>query len=204
MLLVNFAIGTVLLIAVHGTWGTITSMNGILTLVVYAMPGVVLVVLSPECSRRRRMLRGILARAGFLAIALVLYWAEGDHLWYGMAALLAGVLLLLGLPALARSGLPVVGRGAYDAKEQLTLLRQWRTNPAAGAAVLLLGYLAALTLLHSLTQTWVSDARVGTSLFVVVLAAVVFEGLVRLSRRHARPGLSPAPGPDVRHPVSFP
>ncbi|WP_372405603.1 APC family permease [Streptomyces luteireticuli] len=195
VLLVNFVLGSVILLAVRGTWETITSVNGILTLVVYAMPGVVLVALGPACSRRREAVRGILARTGFLTIALVLYWAESSRLWYGMAALMAGFLLLLGLPALARTGLPLVGRGAYDAKEQLTLLRQWRTNPAAGAAVLLLGYLAALTALHSLTQQWPSDARAGTSLFVLVLAAAVFEGLVRLSRRHRRPEPAPEPGP---------
>ncbi|KNB53216.1 amino acid permease [Streptomyces caatingaensis] len=202
VLLVNFVLGTLLLFGVHGAWRTVTSMNGILTLVVYAMPGVVLVALNPACSGRRRVVRGILARTGFLAIALALYWAEGGDLTCGMTALLLGVVLLLGLPSLARSALPVVGRGVYDAKEQLTLLRRWRTDPAAGAAVLLLGYLGALTLLRSLTEEGAADVRAGASLCVLALAAAVFEGLVRLSRRHGRPDPSAVPRRDAAGSVS--
>ncbi|WP_190133014.1 APC family permease [Streptomyces mashuensis] len=205
VLLVNFAVGAVIVTAIHGSWEKVSAMNGTLMLVVYAMPGVVLVALSPECSRRRRIVRGILARVGFLSIALVLFWVQRDSLWYGMAALLAGCVLLLGLPALARSGLPVLGRGAYDAQSHLALLRQWRTNPAAGAGVLLLAYLAALTLLRLLPDGWLWQSRPAARLVVLVLAAVVFEGLVRLSGRHIRgPGNTTAGPPPAPAPAPVP
>jgi amino acid transporter len=202
ILLVDFAIGWIALMAFHRSWRTLTAVISILALVVYAVPGVVLVALRshlPACSRRRNILRGILARAAFLTVALVLYRANRWYLSYSMAALLGGTVLLLLLPLLARWNLPVIGRvlRAYDAKEHVTQFRQWRTDPAVAAVGLLLGYLALLTLLtfldHSALfaggKTWVGLVAVG------LVAAVTFEGLVHLSRRHMakNPPTLPAP-----------
>ena len=145
------------------------------------------------------MLRGVLARAGFLTVALVLYRAGMQHLSYSMVALMGGGILLLLLPMMARWNLPAVGRvlRSYDAKEHVTLLRQWRTDPAVAAVGLLLGYLAMLTLLTFLDhdgffaggKTWMGLVAVG------LVAAATFEGLVCLSRRHMErhPPALPAP-----------
>jgi amino acid transporter len=202
ILLVDFAIGWIALMAFHRSWRTLTAVISILALVVYAVPGVVLVALRshlPACSRRRNILRGILARAAFLTVALVLYRADRWYLSYSMEALLGGTVLLLLLPLLARWNLPVIGRvlRAYDAKEHVTQFRQWRTDPAVAAVGLLLGYLTLLTLLTFLDhsaffaggKTWVGLVAVGLA------AAVTFEGLVHLSRRHMakNPPTLPAP-----------
>ena len=91
--------------------------------------------------------------------------------------------LLLCLPIVAR-WLPAFGR-MYDAKVHVTLLRHWRTSPAAQAALWLIGHLAVLTLL-----TLLGDSSIGVlpkvlgGLLAVAAALAAFEGLVHASRRH--------------------
>ncbi|GHJ99130.1 hypothetical protein SY2F82_09280 [Streptomyces sp. Y2F8-2] len=211
VLLVDFAIGWFVLMAFHGRWTTLTAVISILALVVYAIPAVALVALRPHlpaCSRSRNLLRGVLARTAFLAVALVLYRAGMQHLSYSMVALLGGSVLLLLLPLLARWNLPVIGRvlRSYDAKEHVTLFRRWRKDPTVAAVGLLLGYLAMVTLLTFLDhegffdggKTWMGLVAVG------LVAAVTFEGLVRLSRRHMEEHPPALPVPATSASVSEP
>jgi hypothetical protein len=117
-------------------------------------------------------------------------------MWRGMAALASGNLLLLVLPVLSRR-LPAFGR-VYDAKEHVTLFRQWRSKPAAGAALGLIAYLGALMLLTLLGN---SSVGVGREFLVGVLVAVLalgaFEFLVRTSRAYVeeQAPVLPDPGP---------
>jgi amino acid transporter len=207
VLLVDFAVGWVALAAVGGSWGTLITITSVLTLVVYAMPGVVLVSLRGRLaaySDRRGVVHSILARVSFVSIALILYWAGWAHLWQGMAALAGGCILLLGLPLLARRNLPVLGRflRKYDAKEHVTLFRQWRTNPAAGTATLLLGYLAALTLLTLLGKSQDGSQEPWVSFPVAVAALAAFQCLVTMSKRHMEKVPPTLPTPATNPPSS--
>ncbi|MGW5465206.1 APC family permease [Streptomyces sp. NPDC003996] len=186
VLAVDFFVASIALLAVGGSWSSLVAITGVLTLVVYAVPGVVLVSLRDHLtgwSRLRRGVREVLARAGFALIALILYGAGWAPLWRGMATLTVGCALLLCLPIVAR-WLPAFGR-MYDAKVHVTLLRHWRTSPAAQAALWLIGHLAVLTLL-----TLLGDSSIGVlpkvlgGLLAVAAALAAFEGLVHASRRH--------------------
>ncbi|MEV6116079.1 APC family permease [Streptomyces sp. NPDC052109] len=198
VLVVDFFVASIALLAVGGSWSSLVAITGVLTLVVYAVPGVVLVSLRDHLtgwSRLRRGVREVLARTGFALIALILYGAGWAPLWRGMATLAVGCALLLCLPILAR-WLPAFGR-MYDAKVHMTLLRHWRTSPAAQAALWLIGHLGVLTLLTLLGN---SSAGVLPKLlggFLAVAAALAaFEGLVHASRRHMAEvaPLLPTPG----------
>lgn len=186
VLLVDFFIAGIVLVAAGGSWDTLVEITGVLTLVVYAVPGVVLVSLRDHltgCSRRRRLIQEILARTSFALIALVLHRAGWAPLWRGMLTLAVGCALLLCLPILAR-WLPAFGR-IYDAKVHVTLFRDWRTSPAAQAALWLIGHLAVLMLLTLAVDTSAGkDQQNLLGVLAVVAALVSFEGLVRASRRH--------------------
>ncbi|MEU6255501.1 APC family permease [Streptomyces sp. NPDC047043] len=198
VLLVDFFIAGTVLVAVGGRWDTLVEITGVLTLVVYAVPGVVLVSLRPYltgCSRRRRGVHEVLARASFALIALILYGAGWAPLWRGMLTLTVGCVLLLFLPILAR-WLPAFGR-IYDAKVHVTLFRDWRTSPAAQAALWLIGHFAVLTLLTLLGNSSVGmDDKKLLGGLAVLTALVSFEGLVAASRRHMTEvaPMLPAPG----------
>ncbi|GAA1934162.1 APC family permease [Kitasatospora viridis] len=209
VLLVDFAIGWVALLLVGGSWGTLITASSVLTLIVYAVPGVTLVALRrhlPRVSGRRTTVRRVLALLSFLLTGQVLYWAGWSALWPGLAALAAGCLLLLGLPMLARRHLPLVGGWfrRYDAKEHVTRFRDWRT-PSSGAApaIWLLGYLAVLSLL-----TLAANSRIGFrehwvgSVLGVAASGLAFHRLVVLSEDYAdrvRPSL-PTPTPALPRP----
>lgn len=199
VLVVDFFIAAVALRALGGSWSALVAATGVLTLVVYAVPGVALVSLRehlPGYSGRRRDAHEVLARASFALVALILYGAGWAFLWQGLAALAVGCVLLLWLPSLAQ-WLPAFGR-IYDAKVHVTQFRQWRTRPSAQAAVWLLGHLTVLMLL----TLFLGDSPVGLhrkvlgGFLAVVTALVSFEGLVRASRRHIRqvPPMLPTPG----------
>ncbi|GAA2522751.1 APC family permease [Streptomyces longisporus] len=184
VLLVDFVVGVVMLVAFRGDWGSLTSVIGVLALVVYAVPGVVLVALGdrlPECSSGRRRLRVGLAVLAFVLIGLILYLAGEGNVLRAMATLAAGCVLLLGLPVLSRRR-PALGR-FYDAKEHVTAFREWRARPAAQAALVLIGYLLAL-LLFTVWGSTGRTAKISGGCLVVVAACAAFWGLVVLSNRY--------------------
>jgi amino acid transporter len=202
VLVVDFFVAAVVLWAMGGSWKTLVAVTGVLTLVVYAVPGVTLVALRAHLegySGRRRDAHEVLARASFALIALILYGAGWTSLWQGMVALALGCGLLLFLPSLAR-WLPAFGR-IYDAKVHVTLFRDVRESPAAQAALWLLGHLAVLLSLTLL----LGDSPIGFHQkllggFLAVAAALVsFEGLVRASKRHMAgvPPMLPTPAPAI-------
>ncbi|AOR29893.1 hypothetical protein BFF78_01285 [Streptomyces fodineus] len=204
VLVVDFFVASVALLAVGGSWSSLVAITGVLTLVVYAVPGVVLVSLRDHLtgwSRLRRGAREVLARTGFALIALILYGAGWAPLWRGMATLTVGCALLLCLPILAR-WLPAFGR-MYDAKVHVTLFRHWRTSSAAQAGLWLIGHLAVLTLLTLLGD---SSVRVLPKLlggFLAVAAALAaFEGLVDASRRHMTEVAPMLPTPGTGRPAA--
>ncbi|WP_157031833.1 APC family permease [Kitasatospora cheerisanensis] len=199
ILLADFFIGAIVLWLAGGSWAPLTAVTGVLTLIIYAFPGVVLVSLRSKLGRhssRRRTVHEGLARVSFTLIALILYGAGWASMWRAMASLAGGSALLLVLPVLSRR-LPFLGR-IYDAKEHVTLLRHWRTSAAARAAIWLTAYLAALMLL-----TLLGNSSVGThqefavGVLVAALALGAFEILVRTSRQHVgqEAPLLPTPTP---------
>jgi amino acid transporter len=209
VLVVDFFIAAVALRALGGSWSALVAATGVLTLVVYAVPGVALVSLRehlPGYSGRRRDAHEVLARASFALVALILYGAGWAFLWQGLAALAVGCVLLLWLPSLAQ-WLPAFGR-IYDAKVHVTQFREWRTRPSAQAAVWLLGHLTVLMLL----TLFLGDSPIGLhhkvlgGFLAVVTALVSFEGLVRASRRHIRqvPPMLPRPGAGTPAPAPTP
>lgn len=214
---VDFVVGAIVLAVVQGHWVTLTEISGVLSLIVYAVPGVVLVSARghlPACSRARHRVRWAASGASFVLIALVLYAAGWPALWRGMAALVLGCLLLLGLPSLWRWRPSL--RRFYDAKEHVALFRQVRTVPAAQAGVCLLGYLAVLTLLTGVLRSvrhgeWQWSAGIPV---VALVASAAFLLLVRFSEHHMidvppvlpLPGAAsgPTPPPDTPGPTPRP
>jgi len=194
VLLANFVVSLILLLVTSGSWKTLITIISVATLVVYALPGVVLVSLRrgapghPQVgSNRRGHVQEVLAHASFVSIALLLYWARWASLWRGLLVIAIGCVLLFGLPLLARRDVPVIGRllRKYDTKEHVTLFRQWRTNPAARAATLLLGYLGGLAVLTLLGKSTVGvDCEPWLSLLVAGFAFVTFRRLVAMSMSH--------------------
>ncbi|MGW1026423.1 APC family permease [Streptomyces sp. NPDC002577] len=186
VLVVDFFIAGIALLAVGGSWNTLVAITGVLTLVVYAVPGVVLVSLREHLtgySRLRHDVHEVLARASFALITLILYGAGWAPMWRGMATLAVACVLLLWLPSLAR-WLPAFGR-IYDAKVHVTLFRHWRTSPAAQAAIWLIGHLTVLTLSTLLGNSPVAVLTKPLGGFLAVAASLAaFEGLVRASKRH--------------------
>ncbi|WP_035804532.1 APC family permease [Kitasatospora mediocidica] len=199
ILLVDFFIGAVVLWLAGGNRAPLTAVTGILTLIIYAFPAVVLVSLRSKLglySPRRRTVHEALARVSFTLIALILYGAGWASMWRAMTSLAAGSILLLVFPVLSRR-LPLLGR-VYDAKEHVTLLRHWRTSAAAQAAIWLTAYLGVLMVL-----TLLGNSSVGThqefavGVLVAGVALGAFEALVRTSRQHVgqEAPLLPAPTP---------
>ncbi|MFG2636941.1 APC family permease [Streptomyces sp. NPDC048362] len=189
VLAVDFVVGVVVLLAMGGRWHTLVAADGVLTLVVYAVPGVALVSLRdklPPVSPSRDRVRRHAACVSFVLIALILYGAGWTDLWHGMAVLAVGCVLLLGLPVLARQ-FPTLGR-FYDAREHVTRFRRLGSDPAAQAGAYLLGMLALLLVCtlfgnpepgaphHHAFYLW--GGGVG------VMALAVFRGMVWASKRH--------------------
>lgn len=209
ILIVDFFVSGILLLCFGDHLYVFNTFTGIMTLVIYATPGVVLASLrhrDPGLFPMRRY--SILAGVGFVSIAVIFFLAGWDVLWPGMAALTVSCLLLFGLPLLAP------GSRWYDAKahaaqfRQLRTIRQLRANPAAASAALLFGFFAMLTLAslpfyivrqsHHAAAT-VTAAESWSAIPVAVLAVIIFRLLVKLSRQYMEehpptlPTLSPAP-----------
>lgn len=203
ILLVNFAIGLAMLAVVGGNWEDLVALNSVPTMVVYAMPGVILVALKlPAFGTARRMVHLALAYTAFVAIAIVILEAGWDDVWQGMAAVATGSALLLGLPWLARLDLPYVGRllRRYDARDHVTRFATPR-DPAVRPVLLFLTHLVVLLVCTKLRDhmdhkpTTYDLVEQVTQLIAALSAAVVFPLLVRASRRYmaAVPPTLPTP-----------
>ncbi|MFF7264963.1 APC family permease [Streptomyces sp. NPDC008159] len=211
ILLVNFTIGLVMLAVARGDWGKVAALNSVLTLVVYAMPGVVLVALKlPAFGRTRHLAHLALSFTAFVAIAVVFHEAGWDAVWQGMAAVAMGSVLLLALPWLARLDLPFVGRllRRYDARDHVFRLAD-RKDPAVRPLLLLVAHLSVLMLCtklrHSLEDRYPSVELV-TLPIAALSAMVVFPLLVRACRRYmeaVRPALpTPRQEPEPKSSVT--
>lgn len=183
---VDALVGVIMLLVFDWNGQTLVEITGILAPIVYAFQGVVLVSLNDRRltghSRLRRTVHRGLAQGSFALIALILYAAGWSTLWRSMTTLAVGCTVLFVLPLLPR-WLPSFGR-FYDANEYVTSFRQWRTRPRAAAATLLIGYLVALTLLTRLGHPDEYHYPKLCAFLAAAMALVVFEGLVRMSRRH--------------------
>jgi amino acid transporter len=208
ILLVNFVIGLAMLAVVRGNWEELVALNSVPTLVVYAMPGVVLVALKPPAFRgTRRMVHLALSYTAFVAIAVVIQEAGWHDVWRGMAAVGVGSVLLLVLPWLAGRDLPFVGRllRRYDAREHVSRFASPK-DPAVRPVLLFLAYLAVLVACTLFRRAVGDDHALGPRLVAALAAAVVFPLMVRASRRYMAqvPPTLPAPrhGTQVKAPVS--
>lgn len=189
ILFVNGIVSVVALTAAGGNWITLGGITGILSLMVYASPSVVLLALdrTDEGYVTLGWGRRVLARAAFVCIGLVFFMADWNVLWKGLAALLIACALLFGLPVLSAR------RGWYAAHSHAGGLLRWKTNPSAQAALTWLGYYTLLALgglpffrrvyphfykVHELGK-WQFASLVP----VVLISLVVFEWLVVLSAR---------------------
>ncbi|WP_437015305.1 APC family permease [Streptomyces sp. enrichment culture] len=202
ILLVNLVISLVLLAVVQGNWEKLVALNSVPTLVVYAMPGVVLAALELRRFRRtRRAVHGVLSYAAFVAIAVVIHEAGWADVWRGMAAVGIGSALLLGLPWLARRDLPFAGRllRRYDARDHVSRFAV-RKDPAVRPVLLFLAYLAVLVGSTLLRDVLGAEAALVTRLIAALSAAVVFPLMVRAARRYmaAVPPTLPAPRRESR------
>lgn len=208
ILLVNFVIGLGMLALARGRWEELVALNSVPTMVVYALPGVVLVALRPPGVRgARRRVHLALAYTAFIAIALVIHEARWADVWRGMAAVGIGAALLLGLPRLARLDLPFVGRllRRYDARDHVSRFAA-PGDPAVRPMLLFLAHLAVLVVCTFLREHLgdkdhaYDPLDVTTLLIVTVSAAVVFPLMVRAARRYmaSAPPTLPAPRPEPR------
>ncbi|WP_345621945.1 APC family permease [Streptomyces ziwulingensis] len=198
ILLVNFVIGLVMLAVVQGNWEELVALNSVPTMVVYAMPGIVLVALGPmRFTAARRRVHLVFAYAAFVAIAVVIHEARWADVWRGMAAVGIGSALLLGLPWLARRDLPFADHllRRYDARDHVTRF----ADPGDAAVRPVLLFLGHLTLLVACTlvRDVVDTELVGlvTRLVAALSAAVVFPLMVAACRRYMGqvPPVLPAP-----------
>ncbi|MEU6841126.1 APC family permease [Streptomyces sp. NPDC046716] len=186
ILIVNLVIGLTTLALVRGNWEQLVALNSIPIMVVYAMPGVVLVALpGTEAGRLRRAVRWALAYTAFVAIALVIHEAGWADVWRGMAGVATGSALLLALPWLAVRDLPYIGRVLrhYDAREHLSRFTR-RGDPAVRPLLLLAGYIAVLIGCTALRELFGESTAPVTRAVSVLAAALVFPLLVRAARRY--------------------
>jgi amino acid transporter len=190
VLVVDVFVGVAVLALAHGNRHTLVSVTGVLALIVYAMPGVVLVAQADRFAKRsvrRHTVRSVMARTSFALIGLILHMTGWHDLWRGLATLGAGSAVLLGLPLVSRRW-PAFAR-FYDAKAHAALLfPRWRREPAVWAVLTLIGYLVALSLLT--LGRFISPSSAHTTHRVldglaVVIALLAFEFLVRTSKRFA-------------------
>ncbi|MGP4050930.1 APC family permease [Streptomyces sp. 2A115] len=212
ILLVNFVIGLTMLAVVQGNWGKLVALNSVLTLVVYAMPGVVLVALKrPTFGRTRHMVHLALSYTAFVAIAVVIHEAGWDDVWQAMAAVGIGSALLLGLPRLARLDLPFVGRllRRYDARDHISRFAATPRDPAVRPVLLFLAHLSVLVLCTRLRDALAKhydNVDLVTLPIVALSAAVVFPLLVQACRLYMEavtPTLpTPRQEPEAKPPVS--
>ncbi|MBO1330083.1 APC family permease [Streptomyces sp. VRA16 Mangrove soil] len=207
ILVVNLVIGLTTLALVRGNWEELVALNSVPIMVVYAMPGVVLVALpGADTSGRRKAVRWCLSYSAFVSIALVIHEAGWADVWRGMAGVGVGSVLLLALPWLAVRDLPYIGRVLrhYDAREHLSRLGR-RGDPAVRPLLLLVGYLVVLVSCTALRELFDGIAAVTRSVSVLA-AVVVFPLLVRAARRYMDQVKPTLPGrraaPSVPEPVS--
>jgi amino acid transporter len=206
ILIVDFVIGGIALLCVHGEWVTLGAVTSSLALVVYVTPSVALASLRrlrPQLFPRRRY--SILAEASFVSIGVIFYLTGWDALWPGMVALAVGCLLLFGLPLAAR------GSRWYDAKPYAVQFRQLPTNPAAQSATILFGYFMVVMLAALVSNcVWPKQPvdRLWVAIPVAVLAVIAFRRLIALSVRymeeHAPTLPTPVPEPRSATPVPLP
>ncbi|MFE6889054.1 APC family permease [Streptomyces sp. NPDC057694] len=186
ILIVNLVIGLSTLALVRGNWEQLVALNSVPIMVVYAMPGVVLVALpGTDATWLRKAVRWCLAYAAFVAIALVIHEAGWADVWRGMAGVGIGAALLLALPWLAVRDLPYIGRVLrhYDAREHLSRFTR-RGDPAVRPLLLLVGYIGALVGCTGLRELFGDTAAAVTRTVCVLAAVVVFPLLVRAARRY--------------------
>ncbi|WP_353940897.1 APC family permease [Streptomyces sp. HUAS MG91] len=186
ILIVNLVIGLTTLALVRGNWEQLVALNSVPIMVVYAMPGVVLVALpGTDATWLRTTVRWALAYTAFVAIALVIHEAGWADVWRGMAGVGTGAALLLALPWLAGRDLPYIGRVLrhYDAREHLSRFTR-RGDPAVRPLLLLVGYIAVLVGCTGLRELFGESAAPVTRTVSVLAALVVFPLLVRAARRY--------------------
>lgn len=197
ILIVDFVVGVVALILVGGSWTALIAITSVLALIVYAVPSMVFAALQPKHeenfpgSQRVKQAQRILAEFDFVCIIAILYAAGWGTLWQGMAALGVGCCLLFSLPAAAKRQLPLIGQwlSRYDAKACVTGLREWRSDPAAQSAVVLLAclsFLTAATLVGSVVFGAHPVYRISGAVVVAAVADVAFRRLVSLSHRYMK------------------
>lgn len=211
ILIVDFVVGWVALLLVGGSWSALIAITSVSSLIIYAVPGVVLASLrrhAPQQFPGSARLYRVLAEFGFVSISVILYSAGWDVMWQGMAALTVGCCLLFGLPALARrdlpliSSLPLIGGWLrkYDAKAYVARFRRWREDPSAQSALILFGCFSLLTV-ATLPSAFVFRAhpayKYWGAAFVIIMADAAFRRLVTLSLRYMRdvPPVLPSPVP---------
>ncbi|MFJ4716526.1 APC family permease [Streptomyces sp. NPDC088785] len=186
ILVVNLVIGLTTLALVRGNWEQLVALNSVPIMVVYAMPGVVLVALpGTDATWLRKAVRWCLSYAAFVAIALVIHEAGWADVWRGMAGVGVGAALLLALPWLAVRDLPYIGRVLrhYDASDHLSRFTE-SGDPAVRPLLLLVGYLCLLVGCTGLRELAGESAVPATRTVCVLAAVLVFPLLVRSARRY--------------------
>jgi amino acid transporter len=195
ILIVDFLLSTIaLLLGKAWGWALLSYITSMLSLIVYATPGVVLAALCrvlpdrfPGTGRRYRNL----ARLGFVLTAIIYFLAGWAQLWRGFASLTVGCVVLFLMPHVASRA------SWYDATSYVGRFAKARTDVAAQAAVMLYGFFFVLTFGALLDARMMPDHPV-RQLFgavpVALLALLVFGRLVALSEKYMRdvtPALPP-------------
>jgi amino acid transporter len=184
VLLIQFCVGLVVFYAVRDHTHDLATISGILILVVYSLPAVVVVTLlnesptngptmarsvwdrSPRWLGRSPGLQ-ILALFSFVVTAMIFYLSKDSQMILAMKALLGGFVVLFGMQTWAERG-----------RKQLNL-----ANPANPAGVLFLGYLLVL-LMFSMSHVSLRADDVRSWIFgagVILLSLGTFRGMIALS-----------------------
>jgi hypothetical protein len=161
-----------------GDQGALGRITGVMSLVVYASPAVVLVAFDRAPERYVTLSRGwrVLARVAFAGIGVIFFLAGWRYLWEALVALLIACAALFLLPTVSAR------RRWYVATSHAAGLLRVRTDSSAQAAVIWLGYFTVLWLLSRVGIP--GDWQFAAALLVAVISVAVFERLVVLSRRY--------------------
>lgn len=200
ILFIDFVISIAALAVFGGNWTTLSNITGIMSLVVYATPGIVFAALrlaKPDRFTRVKWLPFVGGALSFLLIAEVFFLIGAGNLWQSMAMLAVGFLLLFGLPYVVTQ--PIFARWSnwYDATDHARRAWQPANRKSTLSACVLLLFFAALLLLALLPDPLSTDpgttivkvnvaSLAGGTACAAVLALVAFASMLWLSWQHMK------------------
>jgi amino acid transporter len=202
ILLVDFVVSLVVLVASGGNWSVLKDVSSILALLVYATPCVTLAALCRHRPARFPKPLEHVSAFSFAALAVVFVLSTGG-VPRGIGALAIGCALLLGIPAV------FPGARRYDARPHWREFTPFEEGDKAARLALVLGvYFAMLAIAETIRYRLPSNTPatwdfVGLGA-VAAISLVAFYWMVELSAQYMErhPPLLPQPFPGQNDPAA--